>query len=168
MAQDVTQSPVDCGQLIPMVDAVENNLGRKPEQASADSGYCSQANLEALESRLIDGYVATGRATDAAKDEVGLEATDACVEPAKPPTRVEAGCKQMLALEHHARTLEYVADALVGAMTPRQRAGRRVKRSRIIQPFETRRQLVGPYRPPSDVQSASFPRGDPRIFPQGR
>jgi transposase len=95
VAQDVTQSPVDCGQLIPMVDAVENNLGRKPEQASADSGYCSQANLEALESRLIDGYVATGRAKDAAKDEVAVEATDACVvtnppQPAKPPTRVEA------------------------------------------------------------------------------
>ena len=95
MAQDVTQSPVDCGQLIPMVDAVENNLGRKPEQASADSGYCSRANLEALESRHIDGYVATGRAKDAAKDEVAVEATDACVatnppQPAKPPTRVEA------------------------------------------------------------------------------
>jgi transposase len=95
VAQDVTQSPVDCGQLIPMVDSVENNLGRKAEQASADSGYCSQANLEALESRLIDGYVATGRAKDAAKDEVAVEATDACVvtnppQPAKPPTRVEA------------------------------------------------------------------------------
>jgi hypothetical protein len=26
VAQDVTQSPVDCGQLVPMVDAVEKNL----------------------------------------------------------------------------------------------------------------------------------------------
>jgi hypothetical protein len=25
-----------------MIDAVEKNLGRKPEQASADSGYCSE------------------------------------------------------------------------------------------------------------------------------
>ena len=40
VAQDVTQSAVDCGQLLPMIDAVEKNLGRKPEQASADSGYC--------------------------------------------------------------------------------------------------------------------------------
>jgi transposase len=95
VAQHVTQSPVDCGQLVPLVDAVENNLGRKPEQASADSGYCSEANLEALESRHIDGYVATGRAKDATKDEVAGEATDACVaanspQPVKPPTRVEA------------------------------------------------------------------------------
>ena len=95
VAQDVTQSAVDCGQLVPMVDAVEKNLGRKPEQASADSGYCSEANLEALESRHIDGYVATGRAKDAAKDEVAVAAIDVCAatnspQPAKPPTRVEA------------------------------------------------------------------------------
>src|SRR6202162_2566924 len=65
VAQDVTQSPVDSGQLVPMTDAVETNLGRKPDQISADAGYCSEANLEALENRSIDGYVATGRARDA-------------------------------------------------------------------------------------------------------
>jgi hypothetical protein len=26
-----------------MTDAVEANLGRKPEQVSADAGYCSEA-----------------------------------------------------------------------------------------------------------------------------
>ena len=38
-----------------MTDAVETNLGRKPEQLSADAGYCSEADLEALENRDIDG-----------------------------------------------------------------------------------------------------------------
>ena len=47
---------------MPLIEATENNLGRKPEQASADSGYCSEANLEALEAHGIDGYVAPGRA----------------------------------------------------------------------------------------------------------
>jgi hypothetical protein len=47
--------------LVPLIEAIENNLGRKPEQASADSGY-SEANLEALEALGIDGYVAPGRA----------------------------------------------------------------------------------------------------------
>jgi transposase len=70
VAQDVTQSPVDCGQLAPMTDAIETNLGRKPAQLSADAGYCSEANLEALENRAIDGYVATGRARDAVADNV--------------------------------------------------------------------------------------------------
>jgi transposase len=65
VAQDVTQSGVDSGQLVPMIDATKTNLGRYPTQASADAGYCSEANLEALENRDIDGYVATGRARDA-------------------------------------------------------------------------------------------------------
>ncbi len=47
---------------MPLIEAIENNLGRKPEQASADSGYCSEANLEALEAHRVDGYVAPGRA----------------------------------------------------------------------------------------------------------
>jgi transposase len=65
VAQAVTQSPIDSGQLVAMIDAVKSNLGRHPDQASADAGYCSEANLAALESRGIDGYVATGRARDA-------------------------------------------------------------------------------------------------------
>lgn len=77
VAQDVTQSAVDSGQLVPMTDAVETNLGRKPEQLSADAGYCSEANLEALEAREIDGYVATGRARDAVAGHVKDEAAAA-------------------------------------------------------------------------------------------
>src|ERR1700720_265219 len=65
VAQDVTQSAVDSGQLVPMIDAAKTNLGRYPAQASADAGYCSESNLEALETRDIDGYVAAGRARDA-------------------------------------------------------------------------------------------------------
>jgi hypothetical protein len=100
VAQDVTQSGVDCGQLVPLTDAVETNLGKKPEQLSADSGYCSEANLEALEARKIDAYVATGRAKHAvaggAEAETPAEATQVATattiaSPAdKAPTRVEA------------------------------------------------------------------------------
>src|SRR5712672_2886986 len=98
VAQDVTQSPVDCGQLVPMTDAIEANLGRKPEQLSADAGYCSEANLEGLENRKIDGYVATGRARDAVVDkdkeqdkgEVTAKSAEATAAPAPTPTRVEA------------------------------------------------------------------------------
>ena len=92
VAHDVTQSAGDCGQLIPMTDAIEINLGRKPEQLSADAGYCSEANLEALENRNIDAYVATGRARDAVAGSVTGEPTAAQLspEPAGEPTRVEA------------------------------------------------------------------------------
>jgi len=90
VAQDVTQSAVDCAQLVPMTDAIETNLGRKPEQLSADAGYCSEANLEALEDRSIDSYVATGRARDAVIGTVkGNPAATPAPEPARTPTRVE-------------------------------------------------------------------------------
>jgi len=99
VAQDVTQSAVDHGQLVPMTDAVEANMGRKPEQLSADAGYCSDANLAALEARGIDAYIATGRARDAAAgkprndDASGtVQSADAAPAPERigPPTRVEA------------------------------------------------------------------------------
>src|SRR5438132_1698609 len=54
VAQEVTQSAVDCAQLVPMTDAIETNLGRKPEQLSADAGYCSEANLEELIRRFAE------------------------------------------------------------------------------------------------------------------
>ena len=70
-----------------MTDAVETNLGRKPEQLSADAGYCSEANLEAIESRGIDGYVATGRARDAIADRVKDEGAVASRAPEEPSSR---------------------------------------------------------------------------------
>src|SRR6266566_4556139 len=92
VAQDVTQSAVDCGQLMPMTDAIETNLGRQPAQLSADAGYCSEANLAGLEARDIDGYVATGRARDAvagtAKDKTPVAPPS--TQLAATPTRVEA------------------------------------------------------------------------------
>ena len=99
VAQDVTQQATDKQQLVAMTDAVEANLGAKPAQLSADSGYCSEANLAALEARGIDAYVATGRAkhaVDGATQEVNAGAASepagamSSAEPAVPPTRVEA------------------------------------------------------------------------------
>ena len=51
----------DKRQLAPMLDAVERQAGRLPEELSADSGYCSESNLELLEARGVRGFVATGR-----------------------------------------------------------------------------------------------------------
>jgi len=97
VAHDVTQSAADNGQLLGMADAVEANLGRKPAEASADAGYCSEANLAGLEERKIDAYVATGRARDAVAGAAQAEAAPADAAPAtgaaqeaKAPTRVEA------------------------------------------------------------------------------
>jgi transposase len=61
VAHGLTDNAADAGQLIPMADAVEVNTGAKPAELSADSGYCSEENLAALETRRITGFVATGR-----------------------------------------------------------------------------------------------------------
>ena len=51
VAHGLTQSMSDCPQLVPLVDAVRANLGRKPREISADAGYCSEGNLLALATR---------------------------------------------------------------------------------------------------------------------
>ena len=92
VAQDVTQSGSDCGQLLPMTDAIKANLGRPPAQLSADAGYCSEDNLAGLEERNVDAYVATGRARDAvagAAKDTGEPAPSA-PQPTSTATRVEA------------------------------------------------------------------------------
>jgi transposase len=62
VAHGLTRSMSDQDQLVPLIDEIEDNLGRKPKEASADAGYCSEANLVALADRDVKGYVATGRA----------------------------------------------------------------------------------------------------------
>jgi len=62
VAHGLTQSTSDHDQLVPLIDGIEHNLGRKPKEASADAGYCSEANLEALADREVSAYIATGRA----------------------------------------------------------------------------------------------------------
>lgn len=61
VAHGLTDCAADSGQLAGMVDAVIANTGHKPAGISADSGYCSEANLQAMEDREITAFIATGR-----------------------------------------------------------------------------------------------------------
>jgi len=61
VAQAVTQEANDKQQVKPMIEAVEHQAGQMPEQMLADSGYCSERNLEYLEKKPVDVYIATGR-----------------------------------------------------------------------------------------------------------
>jgi Transposase DDE domain/Transposase domain (DUF772) len=62
VAHGLTQSMSDQDQLVPLMDGIKNSLGRTPKEASADAGYCSEANLSALAERKVGAYLATGRA----------------------------------------------------------------------------------------------------------
>ncbi len=61
VAQAVTQEANDKRQIEPMVAAIEQQAGQKPEELLADSGYCSDKNLEHLENQEIEAYIATDR-----------------------------------------------------------------------------------------------------------
>jgi len=62
VAHHLTNNAADQDALAPLLDAVTANTGVTPAEVSADSGYCSEANLADLARRGIRGYVATGRA----------------------------------------------------------------------------------------------------------
>ena len=66
VGQTVTEAANDKEQLMPMLATIEEQSGQRPEDVLADSGYCSEKNLEGLESaekpeRRVDGYIATER-----------------------------------------------------------------------------------------------------------
>jgi len=62
VAHSLTQSMSDHDQLVPLIDGIKDTLGRTPKEASADGGYCSEANLAALAERDVSAYLATARA----------------------------------------------------------------------------------------------------------
>ena len=66
VGQAVTQAANDKEQVAPMMQTVEAQSGQRPEAVIADSGYCSEKNLEGLESypspeRRIEAFMATER-----------------------------------------------------------------------------------------------------------
>jgi len=61
VGQTVTKEANDKQQMEPMVGIIKKQSGKKPKELLADSGYCSEQNLEYLEKNKIAGYVATHR-----------------------------------------------------------------------------------------------------------
>jgi len=60
VAADVVAQQNDSDQLVALIDQIEENARAQPDEVSADTGYCSEENLAALEERGVRGYVATG------------------------------------------------------------------------------------------------------------
>ncbi|QRK10122.1 transposase [Archangium violaceum] len=61
VAQEVGQSSSDARQLAPMVEQVEANTGLVPRELSADSGYLCQEDIEKVEDKGVECFIATGR-----------------------------------------------------------------------------------------------------------
>jgi transposase len=61
VGQRVTQAANDKQQMVPLIKAIEEQSGQKPEEVLADNGYCSDENLKYLARKRMEGFVATGK-----------------------------------------------------------------------------------------------------------
>jgi hypothetical protein len=61
VAQHVSQNANDKQEVEPALQALQETTGRLPEKLSADNGYWSGDNLQALEQSGIDAYIATDK-----------------------------------------------------------------------------------------------------------
>src|SRR6266699_1345249 len=59
VGQTVTPAANDKQQVVPLIQAIQEQSGQKPEEVLADSGYCSEENLKSLAKRRMEGFVAT-------------------------------------------------------------------------------------------------------------
>jgi transposase len=75
VAQTLTNSSSDQAQLAPLLNVTRANLGRNPDEVSADAGYCSDANLRTIKRWRIEGYIATGRQKHGTKSATAKKTT---------------------------------------------------------------------------------------------
>ena len=61
VGQRVTQAANDKQQMVPLIEAIEEQCGQKPKEVLADNGYCSNENLKYLARKRMEGFVATGK-----------------------------------------------------------------------------------------------------------
>lgn len=61
VATAVTQSASDVHQLEPLIEKIQETTGQHSDKMLADAGYRSESNLQMLEEKGIEGFVAMGR-----------------------------------------------------------------------------------------------------------
>ena len=83
VATEVSAKASDQGQMMGLLEEVEETFEEQPKQVLADAGYCNEADLQALEARGVDGYIALGRE--------GKRAVE--IDPRKYPARSRMGKK---------------------------------------------------------------------------
>lgn len=61
IASGLTNNAADNGEFLPLIEAVNTNLGQLPQRVLADSGYRSEQAFAALEEKGVEALVALGR-----------------------------------------------------------------------------------------------------------
>ena len=68
IAAVVTQESNDKQQIVPMLTEIRRNVGRLPDNLSADTGYCSEGNLAVLSEQPLGVFVATEKSRHGSKE----------------------------------------------------------------------------------------------------
>jgi len=68
VGQHLSQNANDKNEVKEAIEQIEESAGKLPEEMSLDNGYYSGKNLEVLEEKEIDAYVATGKGEKKDKD----------------------------------------------------------------------------------------------------
>ena len=71
VGQTVTQAANDKQQMVPLIEAIEEQSGQRPREVLTDSGYCSEENLKYLAKRRMEGFVATEKQKHGERREPG-------------------------------------------------------------------------------------------------
>lgn len=61
VAHRLVTNPADFAALVPLVDQIKTNLGRKAREVSGDTGFTTEANLAALAQRRVNAFLSPGR-----------------------------------------------------------------------------------------------------------
>ena len=61
VAHQLSTNPADYAALVPLVDQIKANLGRKAREVSGDTGFATEANLAAMAARRVKPYLSPGR-----------------------------------------------------------------------------------------------------------
>jgi hypothetical protein len=70
-AHRVSTNPADFDALTPLIDDIVETLGRAPGEVSADTGFASEANLHAMDTRGVRPYLCPGRMRHGSTDPEG-------------------------------------------------------------------------------------------------
>ena len=92
VAAEVSQASNDKHQLAPMLQQVEQNVGAKPQAASADTGYWDPRQVGDERVQGIDLYVATGKQ----KHGEGRESVETPRPTSSPPGVAEASLLEQM------------------------------------------------------------------------
>ena len=71
VSQRLATNPADYSALVPLVDQAKANLGRKLKEVSGDTGFATEANLQAMAERKINAYLTPGRSKHGADHAAG-------------------------------------------------------------------------------------------------